>query len=314
LTHSPTSVQISRPLSNYAVTYDNTGFIAEEVFPALYVPRRIGKIYKASAKNVFQEEQLQPLDDRDPLPQVGVAWDDFDYSIDRFGLKDVLPDLTEQDQDEALDQRGMMAQSYSRKLMLKREIDCATLMSTDATFNTTHRSTPSNKWDVAAGDPIADIGAAKEVVWKSTGMLPNTLIMGRSVWLQAFEGSSVFIDRLKNVIVSSVTPELAMTLLPDIQRILIANPIKDTGEGDDVSMAAVWGNHAWLTYTNPMSSNPMGGMAPITFGRTLRPEMEVTAWNYASQDPQGEFVCVQTLYDLVVVEKNCGYFFKNIIT
>ena len=211
------------------------GLHLRQIFPPLYAPRRIGKIYIEDKKNTFQQELLTPLDDRDPLPQTGVEWSTIDYSVDRYGLKDVSPYLTEMDQDEVLDIRGILARSLAEKLMLQREIDAATIMQTDATFTAAHRVTPSNKWDTASGDPFEDINTARELVWKATGKRPNAIAMSYETWLSGFENNSKVLDRVRNNMIVPITTDVVQTLLPEIEMIFVGTAIKDTSKAPSSS-------------------------------------------------------------------------------
>ena len=60
--------------------------------------------------------------------------------------------------------------------------------------------------------------------------------------------------------------------------------------------------------------NPAGMHSPITFGRMMRPEMQVTSFQYLSEDPQGVFVCSQVLYEHLVTEKDCAVYLKNVVS
>jgi hypothetical protein len=110
-------------------------------------------------------------------------------------------------------------------------------------------STPSVKWDVyATSDPLADVKAAKAVIWAQTGLEPNTLTLPKLVADKLALHPKI--RAIYPTFNGPITQEMLRAAF-EIDKLHIASGVVNTAnEGQAISIGAIWGNNVFLSVSN----------------------------------------------------------------
>ncbi|MDP1696495.1 MAG: major capsid protein [Xanthomonadaceae bacterium] len=147
---------------------------------------------------------------------------------------------------------------------LENEVDDANIARNAANYDANHKVAlvGTARWTGAAGDPSADINAAKEAIRASIGVRPNTVVLSPSAFA-ACETNAKIIDRLKYTGRDSVTVEL-LAKLWNVQTVAVGDAVVATGQNDD--FGDVWGDDVIVAYVAPAGGGSSRSQRKPSFG------------------------------------------------
>lgn len=306
---SNSQVRVVDPvLTEVARGYRNAAYVGALLFPYVPVSARGGKIIQFG-KESFKLYQTA----RTPGSDVAVA--QFGYSGDPYALTDhalsglvPIEHLEEAEAVPGID-LGSGAVTFARDIIdLRLEVEQATTARTAGSYAATNKATLSgdSQWSAAASDPIAAVEAAKEAVRASTGMRPNTMIVGPKV-MAALKNHAAIVERIKYTGRDVATPELLASLF-GLQRFAVGDAVYQDADG---TMKDVWGKDAVLGYTNLAS---MANMGAPTYGYTYRlrnyPVAEVP---WLDRSKESWLYPVRDAVSPVIAGADAGYLFTNAV-
>ena len=147
------------------------------------------------------------------------------------------------------DAEAVATQRAEKIIQLSKESRVANKIFNSSNF-TAHAVT--NEWDDPDNaTPIEDVKAGKKAIRSACGMLPNTLIISYSTFLD-LKSCAEIIDRLLytfNMIDMEKLTSKQLAAIFDVERVLIGGAVYDSADkGKDSSIADLWDNeYAMLT-------------------------------------------------------------------
>ena len=245
-------VHVDRPLSNYAVEYQNDAIIATQVAPFVPVNNKSDTFMVFTKADKFS----LPNDIRGPKDKANQAtWGSSTDSyacIDR-ALRDFLSDAIVGNSDAAIKPEQRTTAFLLDLLLNNWEKRVADLVMTAGNYASAFKTTlaGATQWSSYAGsDPIGVVDTAKDACF----MEPNTLIMGFDVWTK-LKRHPQLLDLVKG---GATTKNLAKVSLEqaaevfEVERILVGKRRYNSAmKGQTATYARLWGKHVVAAYIDP---------------------------------------------------------------
>lgn len=165
---SASEVHVDIPLTDFAVSYANDQFIADEISPPIYTTFLSGKFFKRQRK-----DRARVIDDQ--FGQRGqsneITYDvttDTYLEIDR-GLHQPVPADVEANANAPLDPRALAVDNVMQHMKLAREVRVANKVMTAANWAAGSTGAVSNLWsNETTGTPVTDLQTALQTL-RGTG-------------------------------------------------------------------------------------------------------------------------------------------------
>lgn len=274
---SPEDIFYSPLLTNLSIAYRQSQerFVATKFAPIVPADKQSAK-FTVFSKADFLRDEAQVREDAKESAGIGFSISKDSYDAELYAVHFDITARMRAAQSGDFDLREVGMKLVNDKLLLKMErIWAARMFATGKWTGLADQSgivsaPGANQFifwsDYTNGKPKATIKAAASAIHLSTGLRPNTLVIGQLVF-DALQDHPDFSDRLKYTSSDSITPEILARML-NIERVLVAGAVHNTAaEGQAASMAFVHGKHALLAYVNPSPAKEMPSAA-YTFGWT----------------------------------------------
>lgn len=325
---------IDRPLSILTIGYkqDMKGFVAGQVFPEVPVNNKTDLFWKYNRGDFFRNS-MQLRADGTPAAGGGYKLAQGNYSADVWALKKVVGDQTAANSDQMLNPERDATWWLTQQALINREVQwasaywAASIWGTTMTGATTADASHIAYWDQSGSDPIADVNAGQIAMLKATGMEPNTLTLGYSVWKKLKRNASI-IDLLKYGQTApgpvKVTTQNLADLF-DVERVLVMKAIQTTSaenliaDSDDPSDTTttdfIGGNNALLSYSAPSPGllQPSAGYTFAWTGYTGAIPGGFKIKKFRWEIDAAFHVEIEQAYDMGLVSKQLGYFFSGVL-
>jgi len=120
---TPSAVHVDAPLTNLTVAFlqDQSGFIADRVFPKVAVDKKTNKYYIYNRADFNRTGQVQARAPRTKAPVVGMGLSQDTYSADVYSLATNFDFETLANEDAALNIRSAGASMLTTQLLIDRE-------------------------------------------------------------------------------------------------------------------------------------------------------------------------------------------------
>lgn len=308
----PTKNQVhkNKPLENLSVAYRVGGLICDELLPRMMVQHESDDYFVYTKDNLRLDTTLRA----DGAESNETDWNlsTASYSVDFHALKHLVTDRVRNNADAAIKPDMDATESLTGKILLRKESDLASLLGTAANWANATSLTTTFAWSAqtSLSNPISFCDSATTVILQSAGVKANVMALDHRTWKAAKEHPSV-IDRLKYTSSQSVGPDL-LARLCGIERVLVADAnINNGGEGLADSMGFLYTDAAWIGYINPAP-----GLRKLTAIQQFVAAgngagTSVTKWR--EEKRKGDFIEVETNYDLKVVASDCAYIIVNTV-
>lgn len=303
-------LHIDTPLTNMVIGYEPTGFIVQDIFPAVPVAKQSDKYYIWTKGDFFRI----PNTLRSPKTKgrtVDLSVSSHSYFADNYALvhEESFEDMA--NADSILASREKRVRNLKNLLTLDWENRVASQITSGSNLGSYTTLAGTGQWsDYINSDPVSDIEVGKSAIRSTTGKTPNTMILGYEVYRKLIHHPDI-IDRIKYVQKGVVTADV-MAAVFDVEKILVGQTIKNTGsEGLADSFTDVWGKNAVLMYvtngpdasgTDPSLGYSFRWNAPMLGSQPWAAEV----WN----DPNGgnfENRRVQYYQDEKITASELGY-------
>jgi hypothetical protein len=223
---NPTSdaVRYDQLLTNISIAYSNASYVADQVFPLVPVNQQAGIVPKYDQSHWFRDT-AQLRAPGTASRRGGFKIDKTDkYYCPRFSWGFELPDEVRDTAavDGAFNLDADATRFVTEKGYLRREVAFAadffkTGVWTDATLGT--------QWsDYANSNPLIDIAGYADDMEATIGREPNTLLLGKQVWVQ-LKWHPDLVDTIKYTQRGIVSTDIFASAV-DIPRILIGRAIR----------------------------------------------------------------------------------------
>jgi len=308
----PSSQQIhrDRPLENISVAYKSERLIADRLAP------RVPVVHESDTYFVYAKDSLT-------LPQTirangasanEASWNisTSSYVLTQHALKGLVTDRDRSNADEAIRLDIDITEYLTEKILMRKEIDLANIVTTAANWANATSLSSTLAWNqnTTLSNPIAYVDSACSVVASQSGKIPNTVVLNDPTFRAAKEHISI-VDRIKYTSPDSVTDQILAKLF-NVQQVLVAGGIQNTGqEGQADSMGWIWTDMAFVAY---IEQNP-GLRKPSALYQFTKTEFgnpyKVKRWR--EEEREGDFIEVSSLFQNKVVASDCAYIIVNTV-
>lgn len=324
---NPTSsqVHVDAILTNISVAYlqRQEQFIADKVFPVVPVDKQSDK-YFVYTKNDWLRDEAQRRGPGTESAGGGYNLTTETYSADVFAFHKDISDQIRANADAPINLDREAVDFVTHRLLLRREIEFVKDFLTTGIWSrdvTGVASSPTTdqaiQWsDFANSDPIENIEEGKARVLSTTGLLPNTLVLGYDVF-RVLKNHPDLVDRIKYTSSQTITADM-MARMFEVDRVLVSQAVKATNAEGAASEAYEFtmGKQALLAYV-PQSAGIMTPAAGYHFSWTgvsggLGATIGVSSFRMESL--KSTRVEAELSFDNKLVGQDLGYFFTSIVS
>jgi len=300
-------VVVDPALSNVSIKYTNDTFIADMVLPIVKVSKQTGKYYVYDKANLRVDKTNRAAGSAANEIDFGVS-PSGTYACDDHALKGFVVDEVQDQAEAALNPLIDETETVTEKLMLDREVNAATLLTSTANLTQNTTLSGTSQWsDYSNSDPIGDVRTARTTIHQNTFKKPNTLILGKQVFDILVEHPAI-IERIKYSQLGVVTEELLARVF-QVEKVLVGEAGSNTAvEGQTDSLSYVWGKNAIVAYISPVVRLKM-----LTLGVTFTYSQRLVK-RWRDEDREGTYVRVgNDNYVQKIVAAAAGYLIKAVV-
>ena len=308
----PISNQLHRDkaLENISIAYSPNEFVADRLVPRVPVKHESDVFYVFDQDIMALPETLRAdgSESRQATYNLSVS----SYRVDEHALNDIVTDRQRDNADKALKPDVDATEVLTKKILIRREVECAAIAFAKANFSNNVSFTAAQAWgsNTTTTDPIINIDSGTSKVISSSGFVPNRLIVDDSTF-RALKNHVSVVDRVKHTSADSLTEDMLAKLF-NVQTMLVGRAIRDTSdEGLASSLSPIWSNAALLAYMEPSPGlrkasamyqfQGMGSGSPFT----------VTKWR---DDPKrGDRIEVSSLFQYKAIATQCAFLFIDTV-
>lgn len=315
----PTSsdVHVDRPLSNIAIGYKNQAYVADSIFPVVPVEKE-SDLYFVWTKDFWFRNTVELRAPGDTYPEGGLELSTTSYFAKMYHQGFPLNDEEIANQDEAVELAQTGAEWIADQFLLNREIKISGDIFATGKWDTDKTLSGANQWDdYASSDPIGDVDLGKQTIQKSTGRVPNRMLMGQEV-MDILKQHPLLLDKFKHTSVGILSAEQVADAL-NIEKILVGASVQNTAnEGATFAGAYIWGKSALLLYVAqgvPSKRTPTAGLTFAWKGvnqAAVGITVPITRVREDSRDR--DMLRGKHAFDNKIVGKDLGYFFATAVS
>lgn len=302
------STRINAALTNLAVQYKNTEYIAGDVLKTMPVAKESDS-YWIYANDFRLDDTLRANGSKANM--VTMSWSTGSYVVSEHALKDVITDRDRMNTDAPLQLDRDLTEYLVDKIMIRQEYEAMKLLFTTTSWgnNATLTSATSWKGHTTTADPVVNAMSATGKIIAASGKKPNTLVMG---WggLEALKDNENVYSRIQYVERSILTPDIIAALF-EIGKCYVGTAVYDTAaENETESKTFIWGSDALFAYFDPSP-----GLRKATAGLMFRVTEKGNPYRvkkWREEEIEGDYIEVQTMFAPKAVATACSYLFKTV--
>lgn len=313
-------VHIDKALTNISIGYSNDQFIANKVFPSIKVEKQSDRYY------VYGMERFRVVPDlRAPgtiANEIDWTLSDDTYFCEGHALRHGIPDEVERNADQEFDLKAEATELLTEMILLNKEIDAANKVLNPNNYHpnlTVTLGQPGGpaKWsNYKDSNPVKDVFTAKQILHKTAGVRPNTLIMSEQV-LNVLKLHPVLLEIINNVERGIVTEELIKAAF-GIDNILVGSALRSDANPGQVlpgqveNLDYIWGNSVVLAYINPRP-----GRKRVSLGYTFEWDKDgmgaVQVRQWWEEGPKCTYVEAEYWYSQQIVSNVAAFLFNDAV-
>lgn len=311
-TVTPGQVHTNAFMTNLSTMYKNDDFIGEQLMPVAPVPKYSDNLVTYDKR----DRTAGPTDEmgsRSAANELSEERGTDSYSLKLYGLQNSLPASTVENQDPAFDEMLDLIEAINDVLALKREIRCATALTTAANFaGNTATLSGSDQWNSAAGgDPLKNLQDGLAACWSGTGPGDFYGYCSLDVW-NVLARHPRLLDLFKYT-APGLTKMDAVAREIGLAKLLVGAARQDTANpGSSASYSRIWGKHFGIARVGRRPS-----IRNAVFGHTLRFKGHpiTQQWFDPTKGITGSFMAkVGFAEQQKVLAGTTGYLFVNAIS
>lgn len=245
-------IHVDRHLSNIALNYRPTGFIADRIFPVVNVPKQSDmiKVY-SQADQTREEDAIRSPGTR--AKRVALSVTSAQYYAKNYAL---AADVTIEDRANAdpifiRDLEEGAVEFVTDKLLIGFERRVAQLATTAANVSTTF--TVGSDWsDYTNSDPLGDMWTALDNQRDTIGFRPNRCVFSEIAFRNFSRNAEVINKIHKTGVQGGAPPASIMEVagLLNLQEVHVGGAMYNSNaEGLAQSLTDIWGHNVLLYYT-----------------------------------------------------------------
>lgn len=317
---TPSDVHVNRPLTNISIAYVQDSiseYASMTVFPTIPVQKQSDVYWEWPKEAWFvggAEKRAPNTKSRGRNVPLRTA----SYRADVYALHDGIPDQVRANADEGINLDEVASRFLQQSMLITKEQDWAnTYFKSGVWANNEAAGTDFAAWDnFSLSDPQDDIERARVGMKKTTGIMPNTLVVSLQVH-KSLKLHPLLRDQVKYTSADSLTPALIARLL-EVERYVIlgavVNDVADDQEASDFKFIA--GNHAAMFYvpSAPSLMTPSAGYSFAWTGYLGAADGAGQISRWYNQDTKSTIVEIEQTWDHKQVAADMGWFFENAVT
>jgi hypothetical protein len=221
------------------------GFVGVRLAP-IFTTGEISASYPVFGKaNLVNVPTLRVRAPGTPFQRSTGSISDDQYACRNYGHETPVADEIRKKYAMQIDADRAALRRNAHTILVNHEQRVAALLSGGGVAN----STPTVKWDVfATSDPLADVKAAKAVIWSATGLEPNTMTVPKLVADKLSLHPKV--RALYPQYNGPITQEMLRVAF-EVEKLYIASGVVNTAnEGQAISIGSIWANNVILSVSN----------------------------------------------------------------
>ena len=317
------SVHVDAILTNISIAYlqNQDNFIADKVFPVIPVDKKSDKFFTYTKNDWFRDEAQRRAGGTESAGG-GYGLSTGSYSADVFAFHKDVDDQTLANADAPINPLREATEFVTRRLMLRKEIQWNTDFFAGGVWANDYdgvAGSPSanevKQWsDYAASDPIDDIEDAKAGILSTTGMEPNTLVLGYDVF-RALKNHPDIVDRIKYTSAQTVTADMLAAMF-DVPRVIISKAVKATNnEGATAAYSFTSGKKALLCYVAPTPGllTPSAGYSFSWTGVSGGIGSTVGVSSFRMESLKADRIEGEMAFDNKVIASDLGWFWDSVV-
>lgn len=303
-----------------AFVQSSTKYVAGRVFPRVPVQKVSDKIATYSQAD-FLRDEVERRQTGSGVVRIGYRTGSTTYVCDEWGAEHVIDDSVRANADAPYMPEEDAVKFLVQKMLLKQEVEWVTSF-----FSTGNLWTGSSdgadlvggtdfvRWSNSASTPIEDIAKQSGRIEGASGVLPNKLVVNRTVW-HDLKNHPDIVDRVKHTSDKALTTDIVARLM-GLDEILIAAAARNTNpEGMAHSGSYIAGDDALLVYAppNPGLMVPSGGYTLLWSG-LLGSNAGQTVDRYREDRTVGDVVRIRAAWAQKRIAPSLGVFFNDAST
>lgn len=240
------------------------GLVANIALP----PIPVGK--KAATMGVITRENLKRADSNHAnggsFNRVTLISEDKSYRCKDHGLEIPLTDEDRSTYETDYDAEYESVQSLTRKMYIEREIRVKDVMFNTTTFTGSDLYTDRSgaPWDAAASDAIGHITAAVNKVLANTGVLPDTMLIGRPTLENLLLNTAILARFPGAALITRQMLEQSLASIFGISQLIVGWAGYDSAaEGQDFTSGTIWTDDYALIYKRHTGGRATPGLGRI---------------------------------------------------
>jgi len=304
-------VHNSKPLENISVAYANQSFIANMLSPNVPVKHETDTYYVYSKDSLILPDTHRA--DGAASKEASFSLSTASYTVQCHSLSDLITVRKRQNADPAIDLEKDTTEYLTEKIMMKKEYDILTAISTKSNWAQEYSLTTTFAWNAntTLSNPIDFALSAGSTIAKNSGYLPNVCAMDYSTFLACKKHISI-VDRIKYTSPESISEGLIARLF-EVDNVLVSRAVYNTNEeGMADSMSFMMTDCAWFGYVAP-SAGLKKVSALYTFVTTNANNSPMSVKKWWDDERSGDKVEVTHMYQHKIVASDAAFYIGNTI-
>lgn len=317
---TPSDVHINQPLTNISIAYlqSQARFVADRVFPVVSVDKQSDRYYTYD-RGDWNRSEMQERAPSTESAGSGYRLDNTPtYYCREYALHRDIPDQVIANADSVLNPMRESVEYLTLKALIHREKLWAANYFTTGKWVTDVTGVASNpstgqflQWNDANAKPVPQIRAAATSILERTGVMPNTLVLGKRVYDALLDNPEIM-DRIKYGQTAGGPAMVNANLLAqlfEVDRVEVMAGIENTAaEGAANVHAFIAGKAALLVHsaTSPGLMTPSGG---YTFAWTRMGNAGQVVREFRMDELKATRIEIETNFDQKLIAADLGYFF-----
>lgn len=292
--------------------YFPTGMISEKILTPVQVKQSSGKIGKYGLQHLRIVSTIMGGKGKSKHIEIRQV-DSTAYFVEPHGLHEIITPEEYANYEDPFDIEKDVTEQLTALLFIGKEKGLADTLRNASIITQNATLSGTSQWsDYTNSDPVAASILAKNAIRNSSGAVADTLIMdyGVAEVLRAHPKilrSLGFVDARAGLLTDQ---ELAKAF--GVRRLLIADVMYNNSKpGQADALASVWGKDVIFAVAPEKGSKmqkTLGYMVTLT-GEGPRKVYKSTV----DDPPESKKIIVKDSYDMVLVDTNCAYLFKDAI-
>ena len=305
----PGDVHVNAPLTNFALSFRNRAFVAEEVFPVVPVMKESDVYY------TFGREELR---DVDTLRAAGALAKEVEwipstaaYTAEEYALRHLLADRIVNNADTPVRPRLNTVAKLLKWIQLGQEKRVQQIAQSSGNVVATVGVNP--KWDGTSPTIEKDIDTAKDSVRNNAGVEPNAILLPENV-KDVVKRDSTLRDLIRYVInggpgnrellVNGELPPIMFNLA-----IIIAGATEDTSKiGQSASISKIWNDSVPVFYRELSVS-----LDTLSWGYIMRVQAPIVR-SYRDEHRKGEYIETSVIQAEELVTSNAANLLTDVLS